>query len=84
VAFLGVLAAVLTTASAIPQVVKCWRTRSAGDLSLRAVSLLCAGLGCWIAYGISRRDAVLIGANSVALLLNLTVLRFKLSERSRR
>ena len=79
--FLGILAAILTTASAIPQVLKCWRTRSAGDISLRAVSLLCLGLACWIAYGVAQGDAVLVTANVVALLLNLNLLGFKLRER---
>jgi MtN3 and saliva related transmembrane protein len=40
---IGLMAALCTTASYIPQLKKCWETGSAGDLSLKMFSILAAG-----------------------------------------
>jgi MtN3 and saliva related transmembrane protein len=40
---LGALAAVLTTAANVPQVVKCFRTGRAGDLSFKMLVALSLG-----------------------------------------
>jgi MtN3 and saliva related transmembrane protein len=80
---LGGLAAVLTSLASLPQVIKCWRTRSAEDLSLKMLLALCAGFVCWLGYGALRGDWVIILANGVSLLLTGTLLAFKLGERRR-
>jgi MtN3 and saliva related transmembrane protein len=74
----GGLAAFLTTASYVPQLRKCWQTRSAGDLSLRALIVLTAGVTAWLAYGVMRSDNVIIAANGASLVLLLGILSFKL------
>ena len=76
----GLLAAMLTTTSAIPQVLKCWRTRSSHDISLLAVSMQALGQGLWIAYGVFRSDAVIIVANIVSVMLTLNLVGFKIHE----
>ena len=48
---IGGAAALLTTASNVPQLKKCWETRSAGDLSLKMLLALASGVALWIAYG---------------------------------
>lgn len=75
----GLVAALCTTASYLPQVVKAWRTRSTGDLSLKMMLLLFAGLSLWVLYGFLQGDAVIILANvvSLALLANLIVFKAK-------
>jgi MtN3 and saliva related transmembrane protein len=45
---IGILAAVCTTASYIPQLKKCWETGSAGDLSLKMFSILAVGIALWV------------------------------------
>jgi MtN3 and saliva related transmembrane protein len=49
--FVGLVAASCTTASYYPQLKKCWKTRSAGDLSLKMFLTLGAGVALWVVYG---------------------------------
>jgi MtN3 and saliva related transmembrane protein len=76
----GGLAAVCTTASYIPQLKKCWETGEAGDLSLKMFLILTAGIALWVAYGVMRKDWVIIAANSVSLCFLAGILYFKLRE----
>jgi MtN3 and saliva related transmembrane protein len=78
---IGAIAACCTTLSYVPQLKKCWETGSAGDLSLRMFLILAAGIGLWVLYGFLQRDAVIIVANAVSLLLLMGILFFKLRER---
>jgi MtN3 and saliva related transmembrane protein len=50
-------AAFCTTISCVPQLKKCWETGEAGDLSLKMLNLLAAGLSLWMVYGFSPRVA---------------------------
>jgi len=74
----GLLAAVLTTLANVPQVLKAWRTRETQDLSLVMVLTLASGLALWVVYGVMKGDAVLIGANGVALAIALILAALKL------
>jgi MtN3 and saliva related transmembrane protein len=78
--FIGFVAAVCTTASYIPQVKKSWQTGSTGDLSLKMLVILAAGIALWVVYGVLKSDLVIIAANSVSLLLLLNLLAFKIKE----
>jgi MtN3 and saliva related transmembrane protein len=75
---LGVVAGVLTTTSFLPQVIKTWKSRSAGDLSLPMYSLLVLGIVLWICYGVIRQDMPIVVTNAVTLALTATILYFKL------
>jgi MtN3 and saliva related transmembrane protein len=66
---IGTAAAFCTTVSYLPQLRKCWRTGEAGDLSLRMLLLLAAGLALWLVYGTLRGDAVITVANGIGLIL---------------
>jgi MtN3 and saliva related transmembrane protein len=78
--FIGFVAAVCTTASYIPQVKKSWQTGSTGDLSLKMLVILAAGIALWVVYGVLKSDLVIIAANSLSLLLLLNLLAFKIKE----
>lgn len=78
--YIGLGAAVATTAANLPQALKAWRTRSTGDLSLRMLVLLLAGLCAWVAYGYLQGDGVIMIANSVSAALLAYVLSVKLRE----
>jgi MtN3 and saliva related transmembrane protein len=71
---LGLLAAALTTFSFLPQVIKTWRSKSAEDLSLGTFSMFCAGVLCWLIYGLLIEDLPIILANAVTLVLAGAVL----------
>jgi MtN3 and saliva related transmembrane protein len=76
---LGLLAGLLTTLAWIPQVVKTWRTRSTGDLSLGMYLVMVSGLALWFVYGLVIGDVALIIANGVTCALAATVLYLKLT-----
>lgn len=71
---LGLLAATLTTLAFLPQVIKTWRSKSAEDLSLGTFGMFCAGVVCWLAYGLLIEDLPIILANVVTLVLAGSVL----------
>lgn len=78
---IGTAAACCTTPSYLPQLRKCWRTGETGDLSLRMLLLLAAGLALWLVYGLLRRDWVIIIANSISLALLGGIIHFKIRSR---
>lgn len=84
ISLLGGLAAFLTTVANVPQVLKCFRTGSAGDLSMKMLMALAVGFALWIAYGAFRGDAIIIGANAVSAFLVVVLIWFKWRENSRR
>lgn len=75
---IGYVAAVLTTASFVPQVLKIWRTRSANDVSLGMYSLFTLGIFIWLVYGVLIESWPVIVANFVTLVLAGAVLVMKL------
>ncbi|HEY0567344.1 MAG TPA: SemiSWEET transporter [Xanthobacteraceae bacterium] len=77
---IGLTAAVCTTVSYIPQVLKCWKTGKAGDLSLKMLLILATGLALWVAYGFLNGDWVIVAANTISLLLLGNLVFFKLRE----
>ena len=79
---LGGLAACLTAFANVPQVLKCFRTGKAGDLSFKMLLALAAGFTLWLIYGLMRGDWIIVAANAVSLALAATLLVFKLRERS--
>ncbi len=75
---IGTLAAFCTTVSYAPQIIKCWKTGQADDLSLRMFLLLAAGIALWVVYGFLLSDMVVIIANSISLCLLAIILYFKM------
>jgi MtN3 and saliva related transmembrane protein len=76
--FIGFAAAILSTLSFLPQVIKSLRTRRMDDINLLFLVMLIAGLVCWTVYGFMLMQWPLIAANVVTLTLNLILLFLKL------
>ena len=76
--YIGYAAAFCTTAAYVPQVVRLWRTRSTGDISLGMFLVLVTGLALWLVFGVLKGEWPLMLANGVTLVLALTILLFKL------
>jgi MtN3 and saliva related transmembrane protein len=74
---IGLAAAFLTTVAAVPQVIRCWRTRHVRDISLWQPLLLVAGMVLWLWYGLALGDPPLIIGNIVSLALNLALIYLK-------
>ena len=79
----GIVAALLTSFSYLPQVQKMWRRKSVADVS--GATIYQMGLGCilWFLYGIGRVDYVIIGANVVAISILAAALVFYYRYRTR-
>jgi MtN3 and saliva related transmembrane protein len=60
---LGLLAGAITSAAAVPQVVRTYRTRQARDISIWQPVLLNVGMLLWLIYGVAIGDLPLISAN---------------------
>jgi len=71
---IGITAALLTMFGFLPQVIKMKKTKSAEDIS--GVSLIQFSLGAalWILYGTHLGDAIIVGANSISLVITLMAL----------
>lgn len=77
---LGFVAAALTSLSYIPQLKKTLPKDSTGDLSLKMLVALFAGLGLWIVYGWMIKDIVIVIANCVGAALVGVVLGCKVRD----
>ena len=75
---IGLVAAVLTTSAFVPQAVKTWRTKSAGNLSLAMYIAMFIGIVLWLIYGIHLNSISMILANSVTAILTFIIIIFKL------
>lgn len=76
--FIGLFAAVCTTSSFVPQVVKAWRSRSTRDMSTAMFTLLVTGNSLWLLYGVLIGDLPIVVANLITLGLVATILGLKL------
>jgi MtN3 and saliva related transmembrane protein len=78
VSLLGISAAILTTISLLPQVLKTIKTKKTKDISLGMYTIYCLGLLLWLIYGFLINDLPLILANSITFLLSLCILVLKI------
>lgn len=75
--FLGFVAAALTTASFLPQVIKSWKTKRTQDISLPAFLVLGTGQFLWATYGIVTNQPPIWIANTITFTLVLSILILK-------
>jgi len=76
--WIGFAAALLTTASFIPQALMTIRTRDTRGVSLGMYIIFTMGVAFWLAYGIAIDSLPMILANTVTLGLASTILALKL------
>lgn len=81
VELIGTLAAILTTSSFVPQVVRTLRTKDTRGISFWMYLLFCAGVALWAVYGVMLGSWPIILANAITLALGLVVLWHKARER---
>lgn len=79
---IGYLAALLTTFSLIPQIIRVHRLKESRDISLWTISALSAGIFLWLIHGIVINDLPVILANSVSLGLSVFMLCLVMKHRS--
>lgn len=75
---LGLLAALLTTISNIPQAYKIIKTKETKGVSVWSNLVLFAGLVIWTVYGLMRNDWPVIIANTISAMITAAVVLLKL------
>ncbi len=78
---IGTLAAILTTASFVPQAWHTFRTRDVRGISLSMYSAFTLGVACWLVYGLLLSAWPIVIANCITLALAATILGMKLRYR---
>ena len=81
VILLGLIAGALTSLSFLPQLIKIWRSRSAGDISLVMYVIITTGFVLWLWYGILIFSIPVIVANSIAILISGMIILLKIKYR---
>jgi len=78
VQFIGLVAAFLTTASFIPQVIQVIKTKDTSGISLTMFSMFVLGVLLLAFHGFLIQDTAVIVANIITFVLASTVLAYKL------
>ncbi|WP_280769606.1 SemiSWEET transporter [Salipaludibacillus daqingensis] len=78
IAIIGLLAAVLTTVSFLPQAIKTIKEKNTESISLGMYTLFTTGVFLWLVYGIMIKDIPIIAANLVTFALASFILGMKL------
>jgi len=76
---MGYLASALSIASGLPQALKTFRTKSAGDLALATLLLQIVAHVLWIVYAIEYRLWPVLAPNLCSFAVVLTITGLKLS-----
>jgi MtN3 and saliva related transmembrane protein len=74
---IGLIAALFTTISLFPQLIKVYKTKSTKDISTGMLSLFCGGVLLWFIYGVLLNNFPIIIANLLAFVQALFILVFK-------
>ena len=75
---IGFVAAFLTTAAFVPQLMRVMRLRSAREISLGTFLMFSVGVFMWLLYGIYTGSRPVIASNVVTLVLSVSILILKL------
>ena len=76
--FFGYLAAILTTAAFLPQLIKTLNSKKADDVSLVTLIMFICGVGFWILYGYEISSLPILTANIITFILNFFILISKI------
>jgi MtN3 and saliva related transmembrane protein len=75
---LGSAAALCSMVSFAPQLIKIWRGRDAGSVSLRMYLVTVTGFALWLAYGVEIGRWPIAASNAVCLVMSGAILVLKL------
>ena len=72
--WVGYAAGALTTVAFLPQALKVWKTRTTRDVSMAMFVIFCAGVICWLTYGLMLGAVPIIIANIITLIIAASIL----------
>jgi len=78
ISVIGMFAGSCTTFSFLPQVLKSWKAKATGDISLNMYIVFCVGLCFWLLYGFLINDIPLVIANLLTLAMACSILFMKI------
>lgn len=73
---IGIMAGFFTTIGSLPQIIKAYRTKSVGDVSVWMFTVILTGVILWTIYGIVIIDWPIIITNGVSSFLNSIMILF--------
>jgi len=73
---IGMLAGFFTTLGALPQIIKAYRSKSVGDVSIYMFYTIWVGVLLWTVYGILKMDWPIIITNGISTFLNGIMIYF--------
>lgn len=76
--YIGIIAAILTTISFVPQVIKIWKTNDTASISLEMFVLFSLGVVLWLVYGFLKQDIAIVIANFCTLIMASYILYKKI------
>lgn len=76
--YIGLVAGILTSIAALPQLLKLIREKHAEDISITMFVVLLVGLALWTWYGFLRDDMPLIITNALSFAINAAVVVFSI------
>ena len=77
---IGLVAAVCTTISFMPQIYQVYRTKQTRDLSLPTFILLTIGIFLWLVYGVLLKSLPIVLANTLTLVMCIYVVIMKIRQ----
>jgi len=80
---IGLIAATLTTAAYVPQVIKTWKTKDVKSMSLSMYIVMFSGVAMWFTYGVLLNSLAIVLANIVTGGLTFTLIFLKIKYRKR-
>jgi MtN3 and saliva related transmembrane protein len=81
---IGLIAAILTTAAYVPQVIKTWKVKDVESLSLTMYVVMFLGVMMWLTYGILQHSIAIVLANIITGGLTFTLIFLKLKYRGKK
>jgi MtN3 and saliva related transmembrane protein len=77
ITIIGLIAALFTTVSLLPQLIKVYKTKSSKDISTGMFTLFGSGVLLWFVYGVFVNDLPIMVAKSLAFIQAAVILFFK-------
>jgi MtN3 and saliva related transmembrane protein len=74
---LGLVAGACTSLAILPQVITTFKTKKASDVSFFMFIVMLTGNILWVVYGFFKSDVAIIVTNFITIVLNITMLIFK-------
>ncbi|NBS18459.1 MAG: hypothetical protein EBS74_01550 [Flavobacteriia bacterium] len=73
---IGLIAAILTTFAFIPQVIRIWKKRTSGGVSITMYVIMFLGICTWFVYGTLIDSFAVMVANALSGVLQLLIIVF--------